>query len=99
MMSIRRVAAASLFPNLTTSSTKLVVTGGQISSLSSSNTVEVLTPNGWETLPESLPVQIYFHCSVLVNSTTVMIIGGVQNDFTSSNTYYFNTDNMAWESG
>jgi hypothetical protein len=97
MMSAKRFAAVSVYPNLTLAS-NLFMTGGQIPS-SSLSTVEVLTSNGWETLPQSLHVKIYFHCSVLVNSTTVMIIGGVQNDVGSPNTYYFNTDTQLWNSG
>jgi hypothetical protein len=97
MLSVKTNAAVSLSPNLTLAR-NLFVTGGQIPS-SSLSLVEVLGPNGWETLPQSLPVKIYFHCSVLVNSTTVMIIGGVQNDVGSPNTYYFNTVTQLWNSG
>jgi len=50
-------------------------------------------------MPQSLPVSISHHCSVLVNSTTVLIIGGYQNDATSPNTYVFNADNEIWTEG
>ncbi len=63
------------------------------------NSVEVLTEQGWTTLPQSLPVTIRQHCSVLVNSTTVMVIGGFQNNVESSNTYFFNTENEIWTAG
>ncbi len=72
---------------------KFFVTGGP------GNTAEVLTEQGWETLPQLLPITIHSHCSVLVNSTTVMVIGGSQNDSTSSNTYLFNTEFEIWVKG
>jgi N-acetylneuraminic acid mutarotase len=68
------------------------------------NTVEVLTQQGWETLPQILPVTVAGHCSVLVNSTTVLVIGGVQNEYSeennmSSNTFLFNTETEIWTVG
>ncbi len=71
---------------------KLFVTG-------SKDTVKVLTQQGWKTLPQRLPVEIQRHCSVLVNSTTVMIIGGFQNFSLSSDTFFFNTENEIWRAG
>jgi hypothetical protein len=81
---------------------KFFVTGGkhdQQSENSSLDTVEVLTGEGWKTLPQTLPVTISKHCSVLVNSTTVIIIGGEQNDRMSSGSYLFNTENEVWTEG
>jgi hypothetical protein len=42
---------------------------------------------------------MYLHCSVLVNSTTLMVIGGIQNDVVVSNTFYFNLDQKMWNVG
>ena len=98
MLSVKTYAAVSVSPNLT-SAHKLIVTGGLLSSTASTNTVEGLTPNGWETLPPSLPANIYLHCSVLVNSTTLMVIGGIQNDLLAFNTYFFNLDKKMWNVG
>ncbi len=53
----------------------------------------------WKTLPQSFPVTNYYHCSVLVNSTTVWIIGGMQNNEISSNTFYFNAKTGIWTEG
>jgi hypothetical protein len=96
--SAKAFAAVSVSPNQTSLS-KLFVTGGQISSSSFLNTTEALTPNGWKTLPQSLPVNIHLHCSVFVNSTTLIIIGGIQNEVYSPLTYYLNTDSNFWVSG
>jgi hypothetical protein len=64
------------------------------------DTAEILTEKGnWETLRQSLPVTLSQHCSVLVNSTTVMVIGGFQYGLVSSNTYFFNIRNEVWIEG
>jgi len=81
---------------------RFFVTGGKHdkhNENSSLNTAEVLTEEGWKTLPQTLPVRISKHCSVLVNSTTVMVIGGEQNARQSSDTYLFNTENEVWTEG
>ncbi len=70
---------------------KLFVTSG--------DTVKVLTRQGWKMLPHRLPVKIYYHCSVLVNLTTVMVIGGEHNWRISSTAYLFNTENEIWTAG
>ena len=86
-------AAVSLSP-YPTKSYKLFLTGGKWS-----NTAEVLTEQGWKELPQSIPVTISYHCAVLVNSTTVMVIGGYQNHKSSNKTYFFNTENEIWTEG
>jgi hypothetical protein len=77
------------------SSHKLLVTGGYSSSTLLS-TFEVLTKEGWKTISPSLPVKTSDHCAVLVNSTTIMIIGGYRNQ---KNTHYFNSLNAEWVRG
>jgi hypothetical protein len=49
------------------------------------STAEVLTEKGWKQMGPSLPVNILGHCMVHVNSTTVMVIGGIQNGTQNSN--------------
>jgi hypothetical protein len=99
-----RYHAAVLPSPYQTENQKLLVTGG-INDFKNRD-VEVLTRQGWKTLPQRLPVEIYFHCSVLVNSTTIMVIGGWQNgsfpsllDNASSDTFLFNTENEIWTVG
>ena len=99
MIYARRYAAASPspYPNATHS---LFVTGGYNLFGPDDNTAELLTDSGWQTLPTSLPVAIRSHCMVLLNSTTVLMIGGVQNSTSySPDTFYFNTDNEKWIEG
>jgi hypothetical protein len=86
-------AAVSLSP-YPTKPYKLFLTGGDWS-----NTAEVLTEQGWKALPQTIPVEIYAHCAVLVNSTTVMVIGGFQNYISSNKTYFFNSENEIWTEG
>ncbi len=74
MNSVRSSAAAAQLKD-----GKLLVTGGSDSSGYHLNSAEMLTEEGWESNIPSLPVTIYGHCMVTVNSTTVMVIGGLQN--------------------
>jgi hypothetical protein len=78
---------------------KLLVTGGYVSYGSSLKGAEILTEDGWESNIPSLPVTIYGHCMVTVNSTTVMAIGGTQNDQYSGKTFYFTTGAKSWTEG
>jgi hypothetical protein len=86
----RFLGAVSLSP-YPTKSYKLFLTGG--------NTTEVLTEQGWEELPQTIPVQIFAHCAVLINLTTVMAIGGYENIEYSNKTYFFNSENEIWTEG
>jgi N-acetylneuraminic acid mutarotase len=77
---------------------KLLVTGGYDGS-ASLNSAEMLTEEGWESILPSLPVIIYGHCMVTVNSTTVMVIGGEQNGRYSGKTFYFTLGEKPWTEG
>ncbi len=72
---------SELFPNAAAQlqDGKLLVTGDYDGS-ASLGSAEMLTEEGWESNIPSLPVTIFGHCMVTVNSTTVMVIGGYQND-------------------
>ncbi len=76
----------------------LLVTGGW-NGQESLNVTEMLTEGGWESNIPSLPVTIYAHCIVSVNSTTVMVIGGNQNDKTEGKTFYFTFGELRWTEG
>ena len=89
MNSARHVAAAAQLKD-----GKLLVTGG-----SGRGSVEILTQQGWESKVPSLPVTIADHCMVTINSTTVMAIGGIQNDRESSKTFYFTLGKESWTEG
>jgi hypothetical protein len=79
---------------------QLLVTGGDDgSAFLSSNSAEMLTEEGWESNILSLPVIINGHCMVTVNSTTVMVIGGVQNGQYSGKTFYFTFGEESWTEG
>jgi hypothetical protein len=78
---------------------KLIVTGGFGGSFSSINSAEMLTEEGWESNIPSLPVAIYDHCMVTVNSTTVMAIGGIQDHRESGKTFYFTFGEESWTEG
>jgi hypothetical protein len=79
---------------------KLLVTGGYDASGSSLNSAEMLTEKGWESNIPSLPVNIASHCMVTINSTTVMVIDGGQNDQDfSGKTFYFTLGEESWKEG
>ena len=81
-------------------SNNFVVTGGITNDPALENTGELFSNGIWQALSLNLPVQIYNHCMVLVNATTLMIIGGAQNGVDpSANTFYFNTENGNWQTG
>jgi hypothetical protein len=77
---------------------KLLVTGGH-NDTANLNSAEMLTEEGWKSNIPSLPVTISFHCMVTVNSTTVMAIGGEQNEQSSEKTLYFTFGMESWAEG
>jgi hypothetical protein len=94
MNSVRAYAAAVQLKD-----GKLLVTGGTNLFGNSVNSAEILTEDGWESNIPSLPVTISFHCMVTVNSTTVMVIGGHQNDHNLGKTFYFTIGEESWTEG
>ncbi len=94
MKSVRVSAAAAQLQD-----GKLLVTGGFDASGSHLNSAEMLTEEGWESNIPSLPVTIAAHCMVTVNSTTVMVIGGTQNNQYSGKTFYFTVGEQSWTEG
>jgi hypothetical protein len=94
MNSVRVYAAAAQLKD-----GKLLVTGGYDASYSDLNSAEMLTEDGWESNIPSLSVTISRHCMITVNSTTVMAIGGRQNDQNSGKTFYFTFGEESWTEG
>jgi hypothetical protein len=97
MNSVRAKAAAAQLQD-----GKLLVTGGFYGNFDFDylNSAEMLTEEGWESYIPALPVTIYRHCMVTVNSTTVMVIGGYHNgnDY-SGKTFYFIFGEESWTEG
>ncbi len=90
---IRAEAAAAQLQN-----GNLLVTGGSKDS-GNLNSAEMLTEEGWESKVPDLPVTIFGHCMVTFNSTTVMAIGGYQNDEVSRKTFFFTVGEESWTEG
>ena len=65
-----------------------------------SQTAEILTKEGWKKIVPDMPVVIEHHCMVLVNTSTVMMIGGGTPDAAYSNkTYFYNFEFNSWREG
>jgi hypothetical protein len=92
MNSARRNAAAVQLQD-----GRILVTGGNNGAYLKS--AEMLTEQGWDSKIPSLPVTIAVHCVVAVNSTTVMVIGGYQNNRVSGRTFYFTFGEETWTDG
>jgi hypothetical protein len=75
---------------------KFLVTGG---SAGGSSSAEMLTEEGWESYIPFLSLTISDHCIVTVNLTTVMVIGGRQNNQYSGKTFYFTFGEASWTEG
>ena len=75
---------------------QVLVTG---SSLPKVFNAEKLTANGWETMPTPLPFFFSKHCSVFLNNTTAMIIGGMANGSLSSKVVFLNVNTEEWYMG
>ena len=77
-----------------------LVTGGIQSDYESLTTWEMPNRDPWKFSSGLLPVLIFGHCMTIVNSTTVLMIGGIQDwSGDSSRTYFFNTENENWVEG
>jgi hypothetical protein len=73
-----------------------MVTGGNSAG---AGTVETLTISGWKTFTPSLPVSINSHCMAMINTTTVIVVAGLQTSVASGATYILNNDYRVWASG
>lgn len=97
MNSIREFAAisSSPFPN-----SSLLISGGRNFPVPL-NTLEVLRDeNNWETIFPSMPTKTYGHCMVMMNTTSIIIIGGYQNnEIFLKDTYILNTEKDSWIKG
>ena len=63
------------------------------------NTAEILTETGWSLVPKPMPYYVHYHCSVMLNSTTVFVIGGLVNGTISNTVLLFDLVAMAWSFG
>ena len=98
MTAPRQSSVITQSPFASNKSIILFMVGGQNGSgpLSSA---EVLTNKGWESFQPSFPGTISVHCMLLINSTTVMVIGGRYNADYSIKTFYMSDSNRQWVPG
>ena len=67
------------------------------------STVEVLREESgvWRSdLIPSMPDPLWSHCTVYINATTFLVIGGLKPHYLASDkTYYFNSEKQTWTEG
>jgi hypothetical protein len=95
------VAYGSFSPSpFDNSSQYLVMSGGRSKSLNYSNLVDVLTDKGWERLQHNLPTELAFHCMILLNSTSLITVGGESwGQLSLSGTFILNSKSQSWVTG
>ena len=77
--------------------TKLFLSGGYNYQMLA--TAEVLTKDGFEKAPVQLPVSMDFHCMVMLNSTSIIVLGGREGSRYTVDTHILNTETMQWSDG
>ncbi len=92
MSSVRVETAAALLQD-----SKLLVTGG-FNGIAL-NSAEIFSGVEWESNIPSLPVTVQGHCMVTINSTTLIVIGGLRDDQFSRKTFYFSIEKESWTEG
>jgi hypothetical protein len=71
------IAYGAIAPSpFTNKSHHFILSGGRSQSSSYLNTVDVLKETEWERLSSHLPTVMHQHCMVLMNSTTLITVGG-----------------------
>ncbi len=66
-----------------------ILSGGWSQSSSYLNTVDAFKETEWERLPSHLPTVMHHHCMVLMNSTTIITVGGHNGNYLKE-TYILN---------
>ncbi len=99
MNEVRRWAATTLTPYPTDGSLNFV-TGGLNELDNVTKSTELFKDNTWDAKLD-MPDALHFHCMVLLNSTSVFVIGGRNAKFRpgESATYFFNTVTEKWTDG
>ena len=90
-MNVKRCTGALSNGNWFNQQRRHLVTGTYGGS-SDAATGEILTENGWQMLNISLPYKIYEHCSVMMNSSTALVIGGYSINAPINKTFFINLD-------
>ena len=98
-MNVKRCAGALSNGNWFNQQRRHLVTGTYLGSASDAATGEILTENGWQMLNISLPYNISEHCSVMMNSSTALVIGGYSNNAPINKTFFINLDENTLREG
>jgi len=94
-----KFAAGLTLSPFSNSSQILFMTGGETSEYQGIITNEVLTPTGWELFKPSLPVTVTRHCMLLWDSSTAIIVGGIQGGKNGVKTFLISDSNRSWVEG
>jgi hypothetical protein len=71
------------------------LTGGK----NEQHSTEVLKKGGFKKAPVQVPIDIAYHCMILLNRTNIIVIGGMQDSSYSAKTHILSTENIHWSNG
>jgi hypothetical protein len=84
--------------NTFSNESSMIVSGGYNTEVGPLDTIEIRTLNGWISTNTTIPSTVYSHCTMYINESTVILIGGVQPAYSYSPKTYFLT-NGVWSNG
>ena len=97
-MKYERGYAASVQYPISEEINGFLVSGG-FDGISYFDSSEIFTPEGWQNGLPKLTDKIDAHCMVMINSTSVMVIGGLDGYYGVPNTFIHNKGDDFWTKG
>ncbi len=98
MSTARWVPGIARNPFLNNSVDVGIVTGGYNTEVGPLDSGEIRTLDGRISMNTTIPTAVYSHCTIYLNESTIILIGGVQIGYNySPKTYYLTND--AWSDG
>jgi hypothetical protein len=94
--------AITRFPS-SNESIDLLLTGGDLNDtlgeLDQSPRCDILIGGSWKSIDIDLPIKIAYHCMILKNGSTPVVIGGLENGSVKKNTLILSMTTKTWKTG